>query len=252
MKKTMLVGLLLAVWLPAAATAANVGLHHVVTALESPFRPGASNAVHDVRAEFFQESRLASLDRSQRGRGTVTFRFEPGTRNRAAVAMFNWQYEEPNRQEIVSDGRTMWVYIPDNRQVIESDISNIGQANAANPITFLSGLGNLSRDFVISWASPNRDAKGNYVVELQPRRSSTLIRQLTLVVDRDAVLARANSSNETFFPILSSTVIDPADNQTIIEFRNIVVNRGTSSFDFRFVLPAGVEVVRPSGREMGF
>jgi outer membrane lipoprotein carrier protein len=78
------------------------------------------------------------------------FRFEPGDSRRAPVAMFNWQYQEPSEQEVVSDGRTMWVYLPESRQVIESDLTLANRGGSVNPVTFLGGLGNLSRDFFIS------------------------------------------------------------------------------------------------------
>lgn len=254
MKKVWLWGCLLVLLSPAMALAANVGLNDVIRALEGPFQGNGVHAVRDVQADFFQESRIEALDRIQRGRGRVSFSFEPGDGRRAGVASFNWEYDEPNRQEIVSDGRTMWVYLPENRQVIESDISQIGRANATNPVTFLSGLGNLSRDFSIMWAEPNIDSGGNFIVELRPRQASELIRNLVLVVDRDAAFAQARGgADRAYFPILSSTVVDPSGNRTIIEFRNIRVNLGLSPFTFRFTLPPGVEVVRPTpGAPMGF
>lgn len=253
MKKRMLVGILLTLLLPAVAMAANVGLRDVINALELPFKKNDAAPVHDVRADFFQESRIAALDRSQRGRGTVAFRFEPGDNRTAPVAMFNWQYQEPTEQEIVSDGRTMWVYLPESRQVIESDLTLASRGGSVNPVTFLAGLGDLSHDFFISYAIPNTDSQGNYILELRPKQSSPLIRSLQIVVDRDAAQARANSSNLVYFPILSTTVTDPSDNQTIIEFSNIRVNRGLSRADFRFMQPPGVEVVKPApGTNMGF
>ena len=216
MKKRLLLGMLLILLLPALAGAANVGLKDVIRALEVPFQGAGAGQVHDVRADFSQESRIAALDRSQRGRGTVMFRFEPGDSRRASVAMFNWQYQEPSQQEIVSDGRTMWVYLPESRQVIESDLTLASRGGAANPVIFLSGLGNLSRDFSIAYASPNTDSAGNYILELQPKQPSPLIRNLRIVVDRDAAQAQASGSNRVYFPILSTTVIDTIDNKTII------------------------------------
>jgi len=230
MKKRLFLGLILTLLLPALAGAANVGLKDVINALEVPFQGAGAGQVHDVRADFFQESRIAALDRNQRGRGTVMFRFEPGDSRRAPVAMFNWQYQEPSEQEIVSDGRTMWVYL-----------------------TFLAGLGNLSRDFSISYAIPNTDSKGNYILDLRPKQSSQLIRNLQIVVDRDAAQEQANPKGRVYFPILSTIVTDPSDNQTIIEFSNVRVNRGLSRADFRFMQPPGVEVVKPApGTNMGF
>ena len=258
MKKRLLVGLILSLLFPALASAANVGLRDVINTLECPFKADAGieckvERVEDVRADFFQESRLVALDRDQRGRGTVMFLFEPGDSRRAPIVMFNWQYQEPNDQEIVSDGRTMWVYLPESRQVIESDLTLDNRAGAVNPVTFLAGLGNLSRDFFISYASPNTDSDGNYILELRPKQSSPLIRNLQIVVDRGAAQEQVNPKGHVFFPILSTTVTDPNDNQTIIEFSNIRVNRGLSRADFRFHQPPGVEVVRPTpGKNMGF
>jgi len=253
MKKRLLVGLILSLLLPALAGAANVSLKDVIDALEVPFQGAGAGQVHDVRADFFQESRIAALDRTQRGRGTVMFLFEPGDSRRAPIAMFNWQYEEPNDQEIVSDGRTMWVYLPESRQVIESDLSLASRGGAVNPVTFLSSLGNLSRDFFIGYASPNTDSAGNYILDLRPKQSSQLIRNLRIVVDGGAAQEQVNPRGRLYFPILSTTVTDPSDNQTTIEFSNLRVNRGLSRADFRFMQPPGVEVVKPApGTNMGF
>ena len=253
MKKPLLLVLLLTLLLPALAVAADVGLKDVINALEIPFQSTGSGQVRDVRADFFQESRIAALDRSQRGRGTVSFRFEPGDDRRAPVAMFNWQYQAPSAQEIVSDGRTMWVYLPESRQVIESDLTLAGSGGAVNPVNFLSGLGNLSRDFSITFATPATDSAGHHILDLRPKQSSPLMSNLRIVVNRDAVQARAKRSDRAYFPILSTTVTDPNENQTTIEFSNIRVNSGLSRADFRFTSPPGVEVVKPApGMNMGF
>lgn len=245
----LLFGLLLAPALPARG--AEGSLSAVIAALEAPFKAGAdrNTAIHDMQAEFFQESLLTSLDRMQRGRGRVAMKFSRPVADRVPLTKFRWEYEEPTEQEIVSDGATMWVYLPENRQVIQSEIDFTSRNRADDPMTFLTGLGNLSRDFLITWASPNHDAKGNYVLELRPRRPSTLITRLLVVVDRDAVAAGGAGG---IFPILSTNVIDPGGNSTLIEFSDIRVNRSLSDQQFRFILPAGVEVVRPTGREMGF
>ena len=251
--KRLFLGMILSLLLPAIAGAVNLDLKDVINALEVPFQGAGAGQVHDVRADFSQESHIAALDRSQRGRGTVSFRFEPGDSRRAPVAMFNWQYQEPSKQEIVSDGRTMWVYLPESRQVIESDLTLASRGGAVNPATFLAGFGNLSRDFFITYASPDTDSAGNYILELRPRESSPLMRNLQIVVDRDAAQARASGTKRVYFPILSTTVTDPSDNRTVIKFSNIQVNRGLSRSDFRFIPPPGVEVVKPApGTNVGF
>ena len=285
--------LLIVPGLPAQAA----GLKDVVNALERPFQAAtpAGERIEDYSADFFQESRIASLDRLQRARGRVSVRFDYRRSGEVPTVMFNWEYREPTTQEIVSNGKMLWVYLPENNQVIQSDIEQVSRAGANDPMTFLTGLGNLSRDFQISYASPNRDTDGNYVLDLRPRRSSALLNRMVIVVDRAAVEgtnaapgvkdefgniglsakdqatvdklqsvrdrgavrpgARPVGPEPTgglIFPILSTTVYDPSGNTTLIEFDDVRLNRGLSPSQFNFILPGGVEVIRPIGKGMGF
>lgn len=237
-----------------SALAQSIGLTDAINTLEKPFRATTSGAaaINNFQADFFQQSRLASLDQEQRGHGTVEVRFLRQQGDRVPKTQFRWQYEQPNNQEIVSDGNTLWVYLPDNNQVIQSDVSFTNTNSADDPMTFLTGLGNLSRDFQISWAEPNQDNLGNYILQLQPLRGSALIRKLQITVDRKAIEDYLQGITGRRLPILASTVTDPNDNTTTIEFSNAQVNQAMLAGDFHFILPAGVEVVRPTGKQMGY
>nr|NIS40470.1 outer membrane lipoprotein carrier protein LolA [Desulfuromonadales bacterium] len=261
MKKILLLAILALPLASGTAMAVDViGLNDVIQTLENPFkadavarRGTARSAITDFEADFFQESRLVSLNREQRGRGRVWVKFDRQSAQRVPLTMFRWEYEQPTQQEIVSNGQKMWVYLPENNQVILSDVEFSSQTRPDDPMTFLTGLGNLSRDFLITWATPNTDVEGNYVLELRPRRVSQMIQRLVIVVDRDAVLELTrNGSVGDFFPILSSTVYDPNGNATLIEFHDVRVNRGLSDNFFDFIMPAGVDVVRPGEAQMGF
>lgn len=290
---TLCLGALLAT-LAAPAWAASLG--DVISALETPFQTKTDKKlrIYDYSADFFQESKIASLDRLQRASGEVEVAFDYQRTNTVPRVKFRWQYEQPTTQEIVSDAKTLWVYLPENNQVIQSDIEMVNRSRQNDPMTFLTGLGNLSRDFSIRWAVPNYDVEGNHVLELTPKRVSSLINKLIIVVDRYAVEAYLNPdqdedqavpsvpsarstpqvptpptspmlggrNNDPFaygggprgpwFPILSTTVYDPNGNSTTIEFSNLRVNFGISDMSFNFIMPAGVQVVRPTGQEMGF
>jgi outer membrane lipoprotein carrier protein len=54
------------------------------------------------------------------------------------------------------------------------------------------------------------------------------------------------------FPILSTTVYDPNGNSTVIKFDNLRINLGLPDTSFEFVVPEGVQVVRPTGESTGF
>lgn len=257
MKRLVIVALITLTWLLPVGEVQAQNVRDVINALEVPFRSSTpdAQAVHDIEADFTQESSIASLDRTQQGGGRVAMQFEHRGGDQVPLVKFRWDYVRPTRQEIVSDGRTMWVYIPDNNQVIESDISEVSEARAQDPLTFLTGLGNLSRDFLIRWASPNRDKDGNYVLRLTPRNTTTMFRELEVTVDRRAVIDYTRSGvTGRDFPIRSTTAIDPNGNRTVITFDRdtLRLNRGVSDLEFRFVIPAGVDVVRPSGNRMGY
>lgn len=244
--------LLLCSLLPSLATATEISLDDVVDALETPFKARTAAGIDDFQAEFFQESHLASIDRIQRGQGQVSFKFLHRKSDGSPVAMFRWEYREPTPQEIIADGNTLWAYQPENRQVIKSDISQLSQ-QSDNPVTFLSGLSNLSRDFEVRWGAPKSDRDGNYILELLPRRKSQLIHSLKMIVDRDAVSDyMENRQSGGFFPILATSVNDPNGNRTSIEFHSIRVNTKLTAESFRFVPPEGVEVLRPEDVTAGF
>ena len=272
----------------ATAPAWAVSLNDVIRTLETPFQATTDQTevekkriIYDYSADFFQESKITSLNRLQRANGRVEVAFDYRRDQTVPTAKFRWQYDQPTTQEIVSDGETLWVYLPENNQVIQSNIEIVNQARQNDPMTFLTGLGNLSRDFHISWAVPNTDIDGNYILEMTPRRVSSLINRMVIVVDRYAVEAylapeqddpedpRLQASqprkfggfdltgsqggiNGIWFPIMSTAVYDPNGNSTIIEFSGLRVNLGIPDMSFNFIMPAGVQVVRPTGKEMGF
>ena len=71
-------------------------------------------------------------------RGTVQLR-RPG--------MFSWSYSEPYVQEIISDGKTLWVYDEDLDQVTISDASD---AIEDTPALIFSGNYRLAEHYVIN------------------------------------------------------------------------------------------------------
>lgn len=254
MRKTViLLTALLALVLPAHA-AGQASLNDVISALETPFRSDTpqGKAIQDFDGDFVQESRIASLDRVQKGQGRVSIKFVRFSPKQAPAAQFRWEYDLPSNQEIVSDGRTLWVYLPENNQAIVSDVEPSSQGRADDPLTFLTGLGNLSRDFQIGWAEPNKDPEGNAVLDLRPRKPSPMIARMQVVVSREAVAEyQKGGAAGRVLPIVSSTVFDSSGNSTLIEFRQVRVNRGIPEKFFEFTPPVGVEVVRPTSPGAG-
>ena len=249
----LFVGLLVLFCVPSLSGATEVELSDVVNALETPFKAETKplDRIQDFTADFSQESHIASIDRTQHGQGIVSFKFLAAAGDESSIAKFRWEYRKPSVQEIISDGHIMWVYIPENRQVIESDISQMNAQQGQNPITFLSGLGNLSRDFVINWAAEKTDQTGDYLLLLKPREESQLIQQIEVVVSHEAVTEwQEQQKTGKAFPIRITQVTDPTGNRTTIEFHDVQVNQHLADKLFSFERPEGVELVNPGEQLM--
>src|SRR3970040_2891804 len=130
---------------PPVAAAAQT-LDDVVRSLETVYA-----RVLDLRADFSQQAFNKSLDQTIPARGTVYLK---------RGGKLRWEYTEPTPQQIVSDGKKLWVYTPALNQ------GNGGDAPAAlaGPAgSFLAGLGRLREQFSVRFLNPAvpRDAQGN-------------------------------------------------------------------------------------------
>lgn len=286
---TLLIGLLFSCITTAAFAAqqVNVGLNDVIATVEKSFKAGSNGEapVGDFTADFFQRTLLKKDGREMRSDGVVSVRLATAS----SPLMYRFQYYRPYQQEIVTDGKSLWIYHPDNRQVILSDVSAAYNRPGFNPdrdraVNFLQGLGRLSKDFQINFASGMYDSAGNYVLELNPRRAMLNTRRILLVVSRDSVLSYVTGATPLTtgpapvqrtlpatprspfgtpsplagmpafggkpdpFPLLSSTVEDQEGNSTTMEFTNVTINTRLPEAAFSFLIPPGVQVVRPSER----
>jgi len=181
----------------------------------------------DFKANFMQESLIKSLGKKQQAEGIVYFK-KPGK--------MHWIYHKPMKQEIISDGETLWTYRPEDKQVIVSRMTLAFQSKA--PSTFLAGLGNLKRDFQARFAKDPSSGR-DYLLELTPLEAQGSLEKLFLLVDREA------------FNILQAKVQDAMGNVTQISFSRIQFNNNLSDDLFTFTPPKGVEVFTMPGATPG-
>ncbi len=138
-----------------------------------------------------------------------------------------WDYEPPDRQTIVGDGETLWIYQPDEKQVIKAPLREAFQART--PINFLGGLGHVERDFE---ASLERDEPDHWLVRLVPREDKGIGVIVLTVAKRDAAVEEAR-------------ITDPLGTTTRITLEHERRNEPVDPALFRFTPPPGVDVVRP-------
>lgn len=178
------------------------------------------DTVRDFEASFEHRYRGGVLRKEATERGTMQIK---------KPSRMRWVYESPERKVFVADGTRIYSYIPEDRQVIIAPVPD--EADATTPAMFLSGHGNLSRDFEASFPSDPDPAPGTYSLRLIPRRQEAEYDWLVLVVDRATYRLR------------KLTTGDAQGGQSSFTFSNVRENVGIPDNAFRFTIPTGVDVV---------
>src|SRR5205814_8645700 len=113
-----------------AQTTAPPSLDDVVRGLE-----GAYGRITDLKAEFNQNAFNKSLNQTIPASGAVYLK---------KGGKLRWEYTQPTPQEIVSDGKKLWVYTPTLNQV---NVAPAPEALAGPAGSFLIRLGTLPHQF---------------------------------------------------------------------------------------------------------
>jgi outer membrane lipoprotein carrier protein len=210
-------------------------LKDVISALEKGY-----TSLQDVQADFVQKTVIAGINREQKGNGELLLK-KPAS----AAAMFRFNYTKP-KQQIISNGKQVWFYLVENRQVMVSSVTDMFKAGNSIAMSYLTGLGHVSRDFTVTFAKDPQDKNGNYQLELVPKSPSAVLAKLQLTVSAAAVESFVRDGDvRDIFPVLASVIHDAGGNQTRIDYSRVRVNKGLANSRFTFKVPQGVEVIKP-------
>src|SRR6185436_20095154 len=97
--------------------------------------------VRDFSASFVHTYRGGVLRTQTTERGTVAVK-KPG--------LMRFVYTTPERKEFVSDGKKIYFYVPQDKQVQVTDAPSTDQATTS--VLFLAGKGDIARDFTAAYA----------------------------------------------------------------------------------------------------
>ncbi len=179
-------------------------------------------SVRDFSADFVHVYAGGVLGQRVTERGTVLIK-KPWK--------MRWTYTAPERKVFVSDGTKLYSYIPEDKQVIVSSIPATDETST--PTLFLAGKGNITRDFVVTWADPAtvQAPPDTYALKLVPTRKEQDYEWLVLVVDRKT------------FQIRMLATTDQQGGQSTFTFSNLKENVNIPDKNFTFQIPRGVDVV---------
>jgi len=185
--------------------------------------------IEDFHADFTQEATVKALNTVQKSDGEVWFK-KPGK--------MRWNYYEPYKDQIVSDGRTLWFYNEEEKQVIESPLNQVSETESTS--TLLSGLGKIKDLYKTSFTESGEfEADGSYLIDLRPKEEGEDYNKVTLAINKNTMMVN------TLY------LYDPFGNLTKVLLKNVEVDKGVSDSLFDFKVPSGVEIIKPPASAAG-
>jgi outer membrane lipoprotein carrier protein len=170
-------------------------------------------------ADFFQTSILKDMDITDTAAGRV-FIQHPGR--------MRWEYHTPDRQTIISDGYQLWIYRPDDHQVmIGKAPSFFGDGKGAS---FLSDINGMRKNFHISLEK--NAPENHYLLKLRPVKKTH---------DLSAVYL---SISKTTFDVVRIVTLNSFGDETRIALSNPRFNQHFDDSLFGFETPHGTEIIQ--------
>jgi outer membrane lipoprotein carrier protein len=193
------------------AAAANVQRHY--------------DRVADFSADFVHSYRGGVLKQQATERGTLVVK-KPGK--------MRWEYTAPEKKLFVSDGHKIYSHIPQDRQVVVGTMPR-GE-HATTPALFLTGKGDITRDFSAAYDKVAEAPPGSLILKLTPKRREPEYDSLTLVLDPATLTLRM------------LITVDAQGGRSAFSFSNLKENVGVADNLFVFKMPRNVDVVTDGGR----
>ena len=197
--------------LPAAA--ADLTLEQILDRVESRY------AGSGFKADFMQESTIKAMKISDFARGKVFVSY-PGR--------MRWEYIEPDNQIIITDGLQLWIYRPDDNQVMTGKAPVFFRDGKG--ASFLSNIKLLRDKFDISLESKENDLF--YTLKLLPREKTLDVTEIRLSISRIT------------YTVVRIITVNTYGDETRIELINFQFDVNLEGSLFSFDIPAGVDVLQ--------
>jgi outer membrane lipoprotein carrier protein len=169
-------------------------------------------------ADFIQESTLKMMQITDYARGTASFQ-RPG--------MMRWEYETPERQLIITNGQKLWIYKPDEKQVmLGKTVSLFIDGSGAE---FLSDIKLLREKFRIEKLPSPDDT--HIALKLIPKKKT---------VDLAFVIINVLKKTQE---VVCITSYNAYGDETKIRLFNIRFHQTLDNERFHFTIPSDVDLL---------
>lgn len=148
----------------------------------------AYNLCADLSAKFTQTTRVALIDRVVARSGI--FKFKKGGK-------FRIEYQGKDAKHYVSDGTTLWVYIPGD----DSSLQTFAVDDESVPkeaLSFMNGFGKLKKEFGVSKSAAFKEVKpGETALHLVPKSKKPQFESLDALFGTDHLLSELIINNQS-------------------------------------------------------
>jgi len=170
----------------------------------------------DFSASFYQISCLKAIEMTEEAYGRAFFSY-PGK--------MRWEYQKPEKNQIITDGSRLWIYRPDENQVVKGDAGSFFKAGAGG--AFLSDFSIVRKNYHISLTTKKH---GTAELKLVPEQKDPEIADITISIDQESSEIRT---------IVTTNIYGDT---TTLTFSNIEFSPLASSL-FKFIIPEGTDIL---------
>jgi outer membrane lipoprotein carrier protein len=200
----------------AATKDTNLSVDQILEQVENKY------ANSKFAADFIQKSTIKAMNISDMATGRVYIKY-PGR--------MRWEYEKPDRQIIITDGDKLWVYRPDDNQVMTGKAPTFFRDGKG--ASFLSDIRLIRQkfDIVLKQGPPEESDLFHHLI-LKPREKTLDISEIRLMVSRQT------------FSVLQVMTLNFYGDETRIDLINFEFGVDMDDSLFSFTIPKGVDVLQ--------
>ncbi len=196
-----------------AADNPSLGIEDVLTQMERRYDVSGFTALFD------QVSTLKAMEITDTATGKLFIK---------PPDMMRWEYDTPEKQIIMSNGETLWIFRPEDRQVM------VGRAPeffaGGKGASFLSNMKVIRESFLFSL--DQEESPHAYRIKLVPREKTFDLTAIFLSVSK------------TSFEVLEVTTVNIYGDETRIALKFPKFNLVLDNAMFNFTIPEGIEVLQ--------
>lgn len=199
-----------------AAESTPLTVDHILDRVENKY------ADSKFSADFIQKSTIKAMDITDLATGKVYIKY-PG--------MMRWEYEEPDRQIIITDADKLWIYRPEDNQVMTGNAPTFFKDGKG--ASFLSDIRLIRQKFDISLEQGKPEESDLfYHLKLIPLEKTLDISMIHLMISQKT------------FNVLQVSTLNSYGDETRIDLINSAFGVNLEDSLFSFEIPEGVDVLQ--------